>query len=66
MSGFYLSALAFVEHLIGQRGQGGMNDLLRAMGEKGDVNAAFQQVYGQDYRAMARGFSDRMRLQYGS
>jgi tetratricopeptide (TPR) repeat protein len=66
VSAFYFSSLAFVEHLIGQRGQGGMNDLLRAMGEKGDVNAAFQQVYGQDHRGAARAFSDRLRLQYGS
>lgn len=66
VNGFYLTALAFVEHLIGQRGQGGVNDLLRAMGETGDVDTAFQRVYGQDHKALARGFADRMRLQYGS
>ena len=66
VNGFYLTALAFVEHLMGQRGQGGMNDLLRAMGETGNVDAAFERVYGQDHKAMARGFADRMRLQYGS
>jgi hypothetical protein len=66
VTGFYLGALAFVEHLMGQRGQGGMNDLLRAMGETGDANAAFRQVYGQDQKAAAQAFSDRFRLQYGS
>jgi hypothetical protein len=30
------------------------------------VDAAFRQVYGQDHKAMARAFSDRFRLQYGS
>ena len=66
VNGFYLTALAFVEHLMGQRGQGGMNDLLRAMGETGNVDTAFERVYGKDHNAMARGFADRMRLQYGS
>ena len=66
VDGFYLTALAFVEHLMGQRGQGGMNDLLRAMGETGKVDAAFERVYGQDHKAMERAFADRMRLQYGS
>ena len=66
VNGFYLTALAFVEHLMGQRGQGGMNDLLRAMGETGNVDAAFERVYGQDHKALARGFASRMRLQYGS
>jgi hypothetical protein len=66
VSGFYLGSLAFVEHLHGQRGQGGLNDLLRVMGETGDVNAAFRRVYGQDHAAAARAFSDRFRLQNGS
>jgi len=43
-----------------------MNDLLRAMGETGNVDAAFERVYGQDHKALARGFASRMRLQYGS
>lgn len=64
VNGFYWTSLAFVEHLMGQRGQGGMNDLLRAMGETGDVNAAFRQVYGQDHTATVRAFADRFRLQY--
>ena len=66
VDGFYLTALAFVEHLMGQRGQGGMNDLLRAMGDTGNVDKAFERVYGQDHKALARGFADRLRLQYGS
>jgi len=66
VSGFYFGALAFVEHLLGQRGQGGMNDLLRAMGETGDVDAAFRQVYGQDHATAMRAFQQRFRSQYGS
>jgi tetratricopeptide (TPR) repeat protein len=66
VQGFYLGALAFVEHLMGQRGQGGMNDLLRAMGETGNADAAFRQVYGQDHKALTQAFSDRFRLQHGS
>jgi hypothetical protein len=66
VGGFYFGALAFVEYLMGQRGQGGLNDLLRAMGETGEVNAAFRQVYGQDHAAASRAFSERFRRQYGS
>jgi hypothetical protein len=66
VNGFYLGALAFVEHLVGQRGQGGLNDLLRAMGETGDVDEAFRRVYGQDHAATARGFSQQFRRRYGS
>ena len=51
---------------MGQRGQGGMNDLLRAMGETGNVDEAFRQVYGQDHAQTARAFMERFRRQYGS
>jgi hypothetical protein len=64
--GYYLSALSFVEYLIGARGMGGMNDLVKAMGESGDVNAAFRQVYGTDYEATQRAWADRLRRQHGS
>ena len=46
VGGFYLAALSFVEHLMATRGMGGMNDLLRAMGETGNVDEAFRQVHG--------------------
>ncbi len=46
--GYYLAALAFVEDLVGQRGQGGINDVLSAMARTGDVDAAFREVYGRD------------------
>jgi hypothetical protein len=64
--GYYLSALSFVEYLIGTRGMGGMNDLVKAMGETGDVNAAFKQVYGTDYEATQQSWADRLRRQHGS
>lgn len=64
--GYYLSALSFVEYLIGARGMGGMNDLVKAMGETGDVDAAFKQVYGTDYGATQQAWAERLRRQHGS
>lgn len=64
--GFYLQALSFVEYLIAIRGQGGMNDLLKAMGETGNVDGAFRQVYGQGYAATQAAWIERLRQQYGS
>lgn len=64
--GFYMESLAFAEYLMGLRGQGGMNDLLRDMGRTGDVDAAFRNVHGQDYAATKKAFRDRFRQQHGS
>lgn len=64
--GFYLSALSFVEYLMGLRGQGGMNDLLRIMGETGSVDEAFRQVHGHDYRATRQAWWTRLRQQYAA
>jgi hypothetical protein len=66
VGGFYISALSYVEHLVSLRGQGGLNDLLRAMGSTGSVDDAFRQVYGEDYLGTRRSWSDRLRLQNGS
>lgn len=66
VAGFYLQALSFVEYLIGARGQGGMNDLLRVMGESGDVEEAFRQVYGSDSAALRAAWLGRLRQQHGS
>jgi hypothetical protein len=65
VGGFYMASLSFVEYLLGQRGQGGLNDLLRAMAETGSVDAAFQQVYRRDVQALRREWSARLRQQYG-
>jgi tetratricopeptide (TPR) repeat protein len=64
--GFYLYALSFVEYLVATRGMGGMNDLLRAMGETGSVDEAFRQVHGQDYKATRRAWFQRLHQQHGS
>jgi tetratricopeptide (TPR) repeat protein len=64
--GFYLGSLSLVEHLIASRGQGGMNDVIKAMGETGDVDAAFQQVYGQSWRGVTQAWLQRFRQQHGS
>lgn len=66
VGGFYAEALAFVEYLVSLRGRGGINDLLRAMGETGDVNAAFQRVHGRDYAATQRAWRERLKQLYGS
>jgi tetratricopeptide (TPR) repeat protein len=66
VGGFYLGALAFTEHLIAQRGMGGMNDLLKAMGDTRDVDEAFKQVQGRSYSAARSDWSGRLRQQHGS
>jgi tetratricopeptide (TPR) repeat protein len=66
VGGYYLAALSFVEHLIAQRGMGGMNDLLKAMGETGDVDEAFQKVEGRGYAAARADWVGRLRQQHGS
>ena len=53
-------------NLIAIRGQGGMNDLLRAMGETGDVDEAFQRVYGGSYADSRKVWAQHLRQQYGS
>jgi tetratricopeptide (TPR) repeat protein len=64
--GFYATSLAFVEHLMAQRGQGGVNDLLRAMAETGNADEAFERVYGQDFAGLRREWAVRFRQQHGS
>jgi tetratricopeptide (TPR) repeat protein len=66
VGGFYLAALSFVEHLIAQRGMGGMNDLLKAMGDTGSVDEAFKQVQGRSYAAARSDWIGRLRQQHGS
>ena len=52
--------------LVANRGMGGMNDLLRAMGETGNVDAAFKQVHGGSYRETLEAWAERLRRQHGS
>jgi hypothetical protein len=63
---YYLLALSFAEYLMAQRGQGGINDLLRVMGETGNADAAFTGVYGQGFVATQRAWMARFRQEYGS
>jgi hypothetical protein len=63
--GFYVGALSFVEYLMAQRGMGGMNDLLRAMGETGNLDEAFRRVYGQGAQATEQAWRQRLRQQAG-
>jgi hypothetical protein len=62
--GFYYASLAFVEQLMAERGQGGMNDVLRAMGETRSVDEAFRRVYGRSHEEAARAWGQRLRLQH--
>lgn len=64
--GFYLYALSFVEYLVANRGMGGINDLLRVMGETGSVDEAFRQVHGQDHKGTRRAWFERLHQQFGS
>jgi hypothetical protein len=64
--GFYVSALALVEDLVAQRGQGGINDVLRAMAETGSSDEGFRRVYGKDLQALRRDWATRLRQRHGS
>jgi tetratricopeptide (TPR) repeat protein len=64
--GYYLLALGHVEHLVAERGLGGLNDLLRAMARTGSVDAAFREVYGQAPGESLEAFRRRLRQQHGS
>jgi hypothetical protein len=66
VAGFYLGALSYVEYLVAQRGMGGINDLLRAMGETGNVDQAFSRVHGQTHLASRRAWAERLRMTDGS
>jgi len=60
-SAYYTCALSFVQYLVAIRSMGGMNDLLKAMGESGDVDDAFRRVFGQDHKATLEAWVQRMR-----
>lgn len=61
VSGFYMASLSLAEYLLALRGQGGVNDVLKAMGETGDANEAFRRVYGKDYRAVRADWAEHFR-----
>jgi hypothetical protein len=63
--GYYLAALAFVEDLVAQRGQGGINDVLSAMARTGSADTAFREVYGRDYQSSLAETLARLRARYG-
>jgi tetratricopeptide (TPR) repeat protein len=65
VGGFYMGALSFVEHLLGSRGQSGMNEALRVMGETGNLDLAFEQVYGDSYATVRQAWQTRLRQRYG-
>jgi tetratricopeptide (TPR) repeat protein len=66
VAGFYLISLWLVEDLAAQRGAGGLNDLLRAMGSSGNADQAFRSVYGSDFATLKRQAAGRLRTRYGS
>ncbi|HYN03282.1 MAG TPA: tetratricopeptide repeat protein, partial [Vicinamibacteria bacterium] len=66
VSAFYLSALGLVEDLVGQRGQGGINEVLRAMAETGSSDEAFRRVYGKGLEGLQQDWATRLRQRYGS
>ncbi len=66
VSGEYLLALAFVEDLVAQHGQGGINDLLEAMSRTRNSDEAFRQVYGRGFQQLQDEWFARFRRRYGS
>ena len=64
--GFYLGALSFVEYLIVHHGLSGINDLLKAMRDTGNLDQAFRQVYGQGYTETVKLWRARLKQEYGS
>jgi hypothetical protein len=66
VGGFYTEALSFVEYLMAARGAGGMNDLLREMGESGSVEQAFQRVHGSSFASVKRSWRQRLEQEYGT
>lgn len=66
VEGFYLGALSFAEFLIAERGQGGVNDLLQAMGDTGNVDQAFRKVFSRSYAEVLKDWAVRLERQYGS
>lgn len=65
VGGYYMAALGYIEYLIALRGMGGMNDLLKAMGDTGDVDEAFRQVHGTTMRGSIQAWSQRFQRQHG-
>lgn len=49
---FYMLSLAVWQQIVQSRGQGTINELLKAMKTGGSEEAAFQKVFGQSGRAM--------------
>ncbi len=66
VAAYYALALGLVDYLQSVRGQGGLNDVLRLIGEKGDVDAAFRDVYGEDFKSTQQRFFERLRQRHGS
>ena len=64
VGGFYAEALSFAEYLVQQAGQRGVNDVLAAMGETGDIEASFRAVYGRDYTATRAAWREWARTGY--
>jgi len=65
LTSVYTGGELFAEYLVRQRSMGGIQDLLKAMAEKRNVDAAFEQVYGRPYDAMRRTWLDWLRSQWG-
>ena len=64
--GYYWSALSFVEYLVALRGLGGLNDLLKTMGETRSVDEAFRQTYGTTLTGAQEQWAQRLHQQFGT
>jgi hypothetical protein len=52
--------------LVDMRGQSGINELLRSMGQTHNVDEACRAVYGQDWNELREAAKRRLRQRYGS
>jgi hypothetical protein len=62
--GFYLEAMSFGEYLMELAGPRGVNDLLEAMGETGDIDAGFRRAYGRDFTQVQADWRAWMQAHY--
>lgn len=66
VGGFYLEALSFAEFLMAEGGQEAVNEMLRAVGEQGDLDEAFRVAYGRDYKKTEAAWREWLKIKYGS
>ncbi len=65
VGGVYLEALSFVEYLQRAGGQSAINELLRGLGETGNLDEAYRRAFGDDYRTVRQRWLETRWRQFG-